>query len=318
MAHRALRVFTGLAAVMAAAFLCCLPPEASAQESTLATAFRHLTKNTAWTQEAVIDVDFDTYHGQGFARAGEHLFLSSVEILEPTRPYGARRDGLDRSAGRGKGHLFKMDLSGKLLAQIELGEGAVYHPGGIDFDGTHVWVPVAEYRPNSRSIVYRVDPVSMQATEVFRFEDHLGGLVYNPDDGTLHGVSWGSRRFYTWKLDDAQRLAAEAPPEPLLTANPAHYIDYQDCQYAGAGQALCAGLNHYRLRAGGGAFALGGVELIDLRQGRPLHQIPIPLWTETGLVLTRNPVEFEATATGLRAYFMPEDNKSRLFIYTAW
>jgi hypothetical protein len=59
-------------------------------------------------------------------------------------------------------------------------------------------VPVAEYRPNSRSIVYRVDPATMKADEVFRFPDHIGGIVRNTDDNTLHGVSWGSRRFYRW------------------------------------------------------------------------------------------------------------------------
>ena len=310
-------VLLALVATMATAFFVRFPPQASpAQETTLATAFRQLTKNTAWTQTDVIAVDFDTYHGQGFAKGGEHLFLSSVEILEPTRRYDTPREGLDRTTGRGKGHLFKMDLDGRLLAQIELGEGVIYHPGGIDFDGTYLWVPVAEYRPNSRSIVYRVDPESMQAVEIFRFDDHLGGLVYSPDDGTLYGVSWGSRRFYTWHLNDARHPAEPgASPEPLRTLNPAHYIDYQDCQYVGAGEALCAGLNHYRQPTGSRAFALGGLELIDLRQGRPLHQIPVPLWTEDGLVLTRNPVVLEATEQGLRGYFMPEDNQSRLFIF---
>ena len=310
-------VLLTLATTMATAFFVRFSPPASpAQQATLATAFRQLTKNTAWTQTDVIEVDFDTYHGQGFAKVGTYLFLSSVEVLEPTRRYDAPREGLDRTAGRGKGHLFKMDLSGRLLAQIELGGGAIYHPGGIDFDGTHLWVPVAEYRPDSRAIVYRVDPASMQAVEVFRFDDHLGGLVHNPDDGTLHGVSWGSRRFYTWQLDEALRLAeAGASSGPLRTLNPAHYIDYQDCQYVGAGEALCAGLNHYRQPTVGRAFALGGLELIDLRQGLPLHQIPVPLWTEQGLTLTRNPVELEATETGLRGYFMPEDNQSRLFIF---
>lgn len=310
-------VLLALAVTVATAFFMRFPPLASpARETTLATAFKQLTKNTTWTQTDVIAVDFDTYHSQGFAKVGEHLFLSSVEILEPTRRYDAPRDGLDRTAGQGRGHLFKMDLNGRLLAHIELGEGTIYHPGGIDFDGTHVWVPVAEYRPDSRSIVYRVDPESMQAAEVFRFADHLGGLVHNPDDSTLHGVSWGSRRFYTWRLAEALHPAeADASSEPLRTSNPAHYIDYQDCQYVGAGEALCAGLNHYRQPTGSRAFALGGLELIDLHQGRPLHQIPIGLWTEEGLVLTRNPVELEATETGLRGYFMPEDNQSRLFIF---
>jgi len=45
-----------------------------------------------------------------------------------------------------------------LLGQIELTDGAKYHPGGMDYDGEHIWVSVAEYRPNSKRNIYRVDP----------------------------------------------------------------------------------------------------------------------------------------------------------------
>lgn len=31
--------------------------------------------------------------------------------------------------------------------------------------------------------------------------------------------------------------------------------------------------------------------------------------------MTQNPVYLEATAKGLRAHFMPDDNKSTLFVY---
>ncbi len=57
------------------------------------------------------------------------------------------------------------------------GDGAMFHPGGIDFDGQFIWVPVGEYRPDSRSIVYRVDPVTMAATGVVpstRFRSNCG------------------------------------------------------------------------------------------------------------------------------------------------
>jgi hypothetical protein len=91
------------------------------------------------------------------------------------------------------------------LADLPLGEGSIYHPGGIDYDGRHIW-PVAEYRPNSRSIVYRVNPETMKATEILRFGDHIGALVHDTDDNTLHGVSWGSRRFYRFTLDDQGRV----------------------------------------------------------------------------------------------------------------
>ena len=112
-------------------------------------------------------------------------------------------DGYDRDTGEGVGHLFKLDLKGNLITDLTLGEGSIYHPGGIDYDGKWIWVPAAEYRPNSRAIIYRVDPAAMKATEVFRYGDHIGGLVHNTENKTLHGVSWGSRRFYT--LDARRR-----------------------------------------------------------------------------------------------------------------
>lgn len=281
---------------------------------TLSTYVRLLTRDAIWEQAAVVPVRFDVYHPQGFALVGDHLFLSSVEILEPTRRFDPPSDGFDRSTGRGRGHLFKLNLDGELVAHVELGEGDVYHPGGIDFDGTSIWVPVAEYRPHSRTIVYRVDPQTMEATEAFRFAEHLGGIVLNIDDRTLHAVSWGSRRFYTWRIDEVlDRSRSEIPPEPAQSPNPAHYVDYQDCQYVGDGEALCTGVS--RITGPEHTVALGGMELIDLREGRPLHQVPVPLWTEAGVPMTQNPVAFEISGNGLRAYFLPEDDDGRLFVY---
>ena len=291
-------------------------PAASA-EGDLADAVGRLTKNTEWREVAVKNVGFDTNHPQGFAKVGDAVFVASVEIVEPTEKFDAPKNGTDRTAGKGVGHLYKMDLDGKLLDSITLGEGDVYHPGGIDFDGECLWVPVAEYRPNSASIVCRVEPETMAATEVFRYPDHIGGIVHDTDDATLHGVSWGSRRFYTWPLREGEVTDANEPPEKLRVLNPAHYIDYHDCAYAAGGLAVCTGLNTYRPPGDAPLFALGGVELVDLRAGRPLHQAPVSLWTEDGTVLTNNPVWLEPTSDGLRAYFMPEDDESRLFVYEA-
>jgi Family of unknown function (DUF6454) len=39
------------------------------------------------------------------------------------------------------------------------------------------------------------------------------------------------------------------------------------------------------------------------------------VWTATGLAMTQNPAWFEPTSGGLRAYFMPEDDKSTVYIY---
>jgi hypothetical protein len=261
----------------------------SAQDdrSLVAERVRLLTRASAWRLVSSVGVGFPTFHPQGMVKIGNTLVVSSV----------------DRA---GAGHLFKMDLAGKLLAGVTIGEGAIYHPGGIDYDGTSIWVPVGEYRPDSRSIIYRVDPVTLKATEVFRVDDHIGAIVHNTDDRTLHGVSWGSRRFYRWTLEGKN---------PERSLNPSHYVDYQDCKYVGGRRMLCTGVTEIRQTPAASPFRLGGLELVDLREGRPLHQAPVLLWTPGGLDMTHNPVWIEPTATGLRAYFMPDDDASTLYVY---
>jgi hypothetical protein len=212
------------------------------------------------------------------------------------------------------GHLFKFDVQGKLLASLTLGEGARYHPGGIDFDGQHIWVPVAEYRPHSSSVVYKVHPETLRVTEVFRFPDHLGGIVHNTDAHSLHALSWGSRYYYDWPLDAQGQVRPPGPtPEQQRLPNPSFYIDYQDCQYVGANLMLCGGLKNYR--QGTTTFSLGGLELVDLTTHRPVHQVPLPLWAPSGRSMTQNPFWLEPTPTGLRGYFVPDDGQATLFVY---
>ena len=271
--------------------------------ATLIERVTALSRDSAWKLTASVPIAFRTFHPQGMVKIRETFFVSSVEVK-------------DRDAGLGVGHLFKIDKAGNLAADLRLGEGAVYHPGGIDYDGRSIWVPAAEYRPDSRSIVYRVDPETMTATEVFRFADHIGAIVHNTDDRTLHGVSWGSRRFYRWTLGrDGNVTNANTPPERLRTFNTSHYLDYQDCKYVGGRRMLCTGVTEMRRTPEASPFRLGGIELVDLRDGRPVHQVPVLLWTDSGLDMTHNPVWLEPTATGVRGYFMPEDDTSKLYIY---
>lgn len=292
--------------------------QAASPRSPLGDRVMQLTRETRWTLAASIPVQFPTHHPQGMVRIGDVLFVSSVEVKVRTRRFAEPAGGFDRDTGEGVGHLFKMDMSGRLIAAVTLGEGTMYHPGGIDFDGTDIWVSVAEYRPNSRSIVYRVDPQSMKAVEVFRFADHLGAIVHDTEARALHGVSWGSRRFYQWEVGPDRAVAGRAlAPEQLRRPNPSHYVDYQDCKYAGHHRMLCTGVTEFRADSGTPAFRLGGLDLVDLRDGRPIHQVPVMLWTKGGLDMTHNPVWIEPTARGLRAYFLPEDDASTLYVYDA-
>jgi hypothetical protein len=306
-----LRIVMVLAAMMAAA-----PAVPADSRSVVAERVTKLTRDSVWKSVVSVPVAFTTFHPQGLVKIGDTLFVSSVEIRVPTRRFPQTVEGYDRDAGDGVGHLFKMDMAGNLLADLTLGEGTVYHPGGIDYDGKDIWVPVAEYRPNSRSIIYRVDPETMKPSEVLRVADHIGAMVHNTDDNTLHGVSWGSRRFYRWTLGRNGRISnATVRPERLRTLNPSHYVDYQDCKYVGNRRMLCTGVTEIRQTPDAAPFRLGGIDLVDLRDGRPVHQVPLFLWTSGGLDMTHNPVWIEPSARGLRGYFMPEDDKSTLYIF---
>lgn len=275
-----------------------------------------LSRGTSWKPVEAVPINFVTHHPQGMVKIGDMLFVSSVEIKTPTKRFPQPQDGYDRDTGEGVGHLFKIDMKGNLVSDITLGEGSIYHPGGIDYDGRYIWVPVAEYRPNSRSIIYRVDPETMKAEEMFRFQDHVGGLVRDTDDNALHGVSWGSRRFYRWPLDqNGKPTNADEAPEKLRRLNASHYLDYQDCKYAGAHRMLCSGVTEMRTTPDAPPFRLGGIDVVSLADGRPLFQTPVLLWTASGYDMTHNPVWLETSEAGLKGYFMPEDDKSVLYIY---
>ncbi|PCI48433.1 MAG: hypothetical protein COB49_06095 [Alphaproteobacteria bacterium] len=316
--------------------------QVSAQDDGTTAAFRLLTKSSHWQLTAAIEMDFPTFHTQGLVKIGDIFYVSAVEIIEKTETY-ARTDNLwdfslTRTAGKGRGWLFKFDGEGRMLGKVELTRGDAFHPGGMDFDGRYIWVPVAEYRPNSASNIYRVDPVTMEAELSFRVKDHIGNILHNTARDTFHGSSWGARRMYEWHVrfdHSGQGVITREKWSP----NPVHYIDYQDCQYSGVNYMFCGGLQKYDTPLG--KVALGGIDLIDISgdQPVPVHMLPIAQYWDGGddakvasshpadaeLVVSNNPFWVEeiadrpVTEAGtkiMRIYFMPDkDNRSRLLIY---
>ncbi len=238
---------------------------------------------------------FPTYHPQGLAFAGEHTFLSSAQVLEDPLPMP---DPVRRTPGRGVGHMFVVDSHGKLVRDIVLGEGDMYHPGGIDFDGGKIWVAVAEYRGDSNSMVLTIDPVTFEVSERFRVQDHIGWVVSDRENGVVHGGSWGSRHFYTWSAGGRELDRWE---------NPSSFIDYQDSQYAGAGLVICSGISILPLPHGDGEYELGGVAVIDLLKHRIVHETPIQLFSTAGHVVTRNAFALTADPGGLFLHVAPDD-----------
>ncbi len=270
-----------------------------AGDEPLVRAFRQLDRTVPWELVDRVPLDFPTYHPQGFALVGDLVFMSSVEVIEPPVVWPEPHNGYDRSPGKGIGHVLVLTRDGELLRDIELGRGHMYHPGGIDFDGRRVWVPVAQYRPNSKAIVYTIDPRTYDVRREFSYDDHVGGIVRDYETGRLHGVSWGSRTQFTWS---ARGRLLEA------TANPSHLVDYQDCAYVDRGQQICSGITALP-DAAGGSYELGGLSLLDLRSDAIRHELPFPYFSAAGHVATRNPVQLELDGGTLRLLAAPDDGE---------
>ena len=119
---------------LAAAALVAAPQ--SDGRSRLADLVSQLTRESKWTLTAKVPVGFPTFHPQGMVKIGDTLFVSSVEVKTPTKRFRSADRRLRPRHGRRRRHLFKFDAKGNLLTDLTLGEGTIYHPGGIDYDGT--------------------------------------------------------------------------------------------------------------------------------------------------------------------------------------
>jgi hypothetical protein len=286
------------------------------KDNALARAFAAVDRNTTWSLTNKLKLNFPTFHTEGLAFAGDRMFLSSVEIIEPTTKFPSPQGGYDRTPGKGVGHLFVMDRQGTLQKDITFGVGDMYHPGGIESDGKNIWVAVAQYRPNSSAIIYRVDAATLEVHKQFEVTDHIGGIVLDKTNGHLVGNNWGSRRFYEWTQDGRTVQTWD---------NPSQFIDYQDCQYVPDGKMICGGITGLpQTPAAGGTnatYELGGVAMIDLRKHSILNEIPFQQWSSAGHVMTRNPVKLAADGNHLTLWAAPDNgeeaNGTEVFTYQA-
>ncbi|MEI9899615.1 MAG: DUF6454 family protein [Hyphomicrobium sp.] len=86
----------------------------------------------------VVALQTKTDHVQGIDTDGTHLWVTSV----------------DRASRKGKLQEFAV-ADGRLERTIEIQDGDRYHPGGMAADATSLWIPIAEYKPNSTAIIQR-------------------------------------------------------------------------------------------------------------------------------------------------------------------
>ena len=129
-----------------------------------------------------------------------------------------------------KGYLQEFSMAtGEHIRMVDVAEGDRFHPGGISADGESLWVPVAEYRRDSSSVIQKRSVRTLELQYEFDVTDHIGCIAVAP--GVLIGANWDSRDFYVW--DHTGHLRRKVP-NPTANA-------YQDIKFVD-GRLVASGL----------------------------------------------------------------------------
>ena len=268
------------------------------------------TEPNEWQLVESIDLKFDTYHPQGMLKVGDTFYITTVKVERRPRYTRQGKQVSVMDEGAGKGYLMQFDAGGNLLKCIELCEGAIFHPGGMDFDGRYIWVPITKYYPYSRSLIVRVDVRSHQVEKVCYVDDSIGAIIHDTDNNILVGANWDADEFLTWQLDSALAIKdAELTAAERRHANTAKHLAIQDSKYIGGGKMVGFGLKN------GPKGRVGGFDVIDTRTFEKLRSADIELRTPRKSIVSGNPSTIEIVGDKMRLYFAPEDNKTSLYIY---
>jgi hypothetical protein len=83
---------------------------------------------------------------------------------------------------------------------------ALDHPGGMQSDGTRLWIPLAESRRNGRTIirVFALDGMvtgrPLKSEFEFSVNDHIGAVAVTAQRGLVLGANWDTETVYVWDL----------------------------------------------------------------------------------------------------------------------
>jgi hypothetical protein len=219
----------------------------------------------------VIELKGKTYHVQGIEAEADRLWVTSV----------------DRATQSGYLQEFSLP-EGALIREVKVQDGVRYHPGGISGAGESLWIPVAEYKANSTSIVQKRSKRTLAIERQFAVQDHIGCIAVRGE--TVIGGNWDSRDLYFWNTDGA---LLRKVPNPTQTS-------FQDMKVVG------------EMLVGSGGFpgGIGAVEWIDLTALKPIKRITVGK-TDRGASFTREGMLIR----GDELMLLPEDGSSRLFVF---
>ncbi|MBZ5636440.1 MAG: DUF6454 family protein [Acidobacteriia bacterium] len=218
----------------------------------------------------VTDLKGTVYHVQGIDFDEQSVWVTSVD------------------APNQKGYLHEYSSSGELRRSIEIQDGVRFHPGGIASDGSSFWVPIAEYRAHSTTVVQRRNKKTLEVEYAFEVPDHIGCIAVTPE--YLIGGNWDSKDFYVW--DHEGRLIRKVP-SGTQTA-------YQDMKYED-GFLVASGLRQ---------DGTGSIDWLMLPSFEITRQIRAGK-TDRGVSFTREGMAIH----GSRLVLLPEDGPARMFIF---
>ena len=218
-----------------------------------------------------LDLKGTLYHVQGVDLDDKHIWVTSADTV------------------RHMGHLSMFSkATGELEKDVTVGGKQRFHPGGISTDADSIWIPVAEYRPNSTCVIEQRSKQTLALLYEFDVPDHIGCLAVRPK--FLIGGDWGSRHFYVW--DKNGRLLRKFANSE---AN-----QYQDMKFLG----------NYLVASGVVTPTSGSIDWLEWPSMRVIQQVSAGI-TSRGIPFTNEGMSIDKEFL----YLLPEDGPSRLFVY---
>jgi hypothetical protein len=215
------------------------------------------------------DLNGRLYHVQGVDLDSEHIWITSVDA--PNR----------------KGYLHQFNrATAKFEREIEVTDGARFHPGGFSIHGDSIWVPVAEYKPHSTAVLEEIDKHTLAIKRKIAVADHVGCVAVNQDN--LIAGNWGSRQLYVLDFEGKQLRVVDNPESN----------QYQDMKFVDGILVASGTFDH-------SSGAIDWLEWPSMKLVRRLR---------SGMTDRGVPYTAEAMAlAGRDLYLVPEDGPSRLF-----
>jgi hypothetical protein len=184
------------------------------------------------------------------------------------------------------------------------------HPGGMQSDGRRLWIPIAESKPKSHSII-RVFPLqsiipnrALESEFEFRVNDHIGAVAVAVESDLVFGANWDTESVYVWDLHGRLKRTLSSSELTLRglgsVAGSSAGVAIQDWKSVG-NRIFASGLSRDRTAA----ITSSQSRLISIHNflEPDFHQSVIVLPLYKGIELAR-----EAMAiSGGAALFLPED-----------